>query len=53
VHGQGDLIVGTKDYGLKIAPKKPDQDNFKWNMVVYSDINWAGEKKIITVFQDM
>jgi Reverse transcriptase (RNA-dependent DNA polymerase) len=38
------FIAGTKDYGLKIAPKKPDQDNFKWNMVVYSNSDWAGDK---------
>jgi hypothetical protein len=39
------FIAGTKDYGLKIAPKKPEQDNFKWNMVVYSDSDWAGDKE--------
>jgi hypothetical protein len=45
------FIAGTKDYGLKIAPKKPDQDNFKWNMVVYYDSDEI--KKIVAVFQDM
>jgi hypothetical protein len=39
------FIAGTKDYGLKIAPKNPDQDNFKWNMVVSSDSDWAGDKE--------
>jgi hypothetical protein len=39
------FIVGTKDYGLEIAPKKPEQDNFKWNMVVASDRDWARDKE--------
>jgi hypothetical protein len=34
-----------KDYGFRIARKKPEQDNFKWNMVVYSDSDWAGDKE--------
>jgi hypothetical protein len=38
------FIVGTKDYGLKIT-KKPE--------VVYSDSDWAGDKKIVAVCQDM
>jgi hypothetical protein len=37
------FIVGTNNYGLKIAPKKPDKDSFKWNMVVYSGSDWAGD----------
>jgi hypothetical protein len=39
------FIAGTKDYGLKIAPKKPEQHNFKWNMVLYSDSDWDEDKE--------
>jgi hypothetical protein len=39
------FITRTKDYGLKMAPIKLDKDKFKWNMVVYSDSDWAGDKE--------
>jgi hypothetical protein len=38
------FIAGTKDYGLKMSPIKPDKDKFRWNMVVYSDSGRAGDK---------
>jgi hypothetical protein len=39
------FIAGMKDFGLKMAPIKPGKDKFKWNMVVYLDSDWAGDKE--------
>jgi hypothetical protein len=38
------FIVSTKDYGLQIAPVRPKSEVIKWNMVVYTDSDWAGDK---------
>jgi hypothetical protein len=37
------FVLDTKDYGLKIQPKVVDGD--KWDLVVYSDSDWAGDKE--------
>jgi hypothetical protein len=34
-----------KDYGLKIEPHSPDSKTLSWNMVVYTDSDWAGDKE--------
>ena len=36
------FVLDTKEYGLKIEPR---MSNEKWNMVVYSDADWAGDKQ--------
>jgi hypothetical protein len=36
-------VVDTKDYGLKVEPVIKDSNT--WNMVVYSDSDWAGDKE--------
>jgi hypothetical protein len=38
------FVAGTKDYGLKIEPHTPNTNSFMWNMVVYTDSDWAGDK---------
>jgi hypothetical protein len=35
----------TNDYGLRIEPDQPGNEKFKWNMVVYTDSDWAGDRK--------
>ena len=37
------FVLDTRNYGLRIEPKSP-QDSL-WNMVVYSDSDWAGDKE--------
>jgi hypothetical protein len=37
-------VAATKDYGLKVEPTKADPSMFNWNMVVYTDSDWAGDK---------
>jgi hypothetical protein len=37
------FVVNTKDYGLLIEPKW-DKNN-QWNLVVYTDSDWAGDKE--------
>jgi hypothetical protein len=37
------FVLDTKEYGLKIEPKK--QDNDKWNMVMFCDSDYAGDKE--------
>jgi hypothetical protein len=37
------FVVNTKEYGLLIEPKW--QDKNKWNLVVYTDSDWAGDKE--------
>jgi hypothetical protein len=39
------FISSTKDYGLRIKPDQPGNDKFKWNMVIYTDSDWAGDKE--------
>jgi hypothetical protein len=39
------FISATKDFGLHIEPDDPGNDKFKWNMVVYTDSDWAGDKE--------
>jgi hypothetical protein len=36
------FVVNTKEYGLLIEPKW--ENNNKWNLVVYTDSDWAGDK---------
>jgi hypothetical protein len=38
------FISATKDFGLRIEPDDPGTDKFKWNMVFYTDSDWAGDK---------
>jgi hypothetical protein len=38
------FVVQTKDYGLKLEPHSPNATTFSWNMVVYTDSDWAGDK---------
>ena len=37
-------VLDTPDYGLKIEPKV-DNENMEWNLIVYSDSDWAGDKE--------
>jgi len=37
------FVLCTKTWGLKIAPKSPD-GTMKWNLVSFSDSDWAGDK---------
>jgi hypothetical protein len=37
------FVVNTKDYGLLVEPKW-DKNN-QWNLVVYTDSDWAGDKE--------
>ena len=37
------FVLDTKNYGLKIAPKKPEQDGL-WNLNCYCDSDYAGDK---------
>jgi hypothetical protein len=39
------FISATKDFGLRIEPDDPGNDKFTWNMVVYTDSDWAGDKE--------
>jgi hypothetical protein len=38
------FVAGTKEYGLKLEPHSPNATTFSWNMVVYTDSAWAGDK---------
>jgi Reverse transcriptase (RNA-dependent DNA polymerase) len=38
------FVAGTKEYGLKLEPHSPNATTFSWNMVVYTDSDWAGDK---------
>jgi len=37
------FVLSTKTWGLKIMPKTPD-GTVKWNLVSFSDSDWAGDK---------
>ena len=37
------FVLDTRDYGIKIEPKMPQQDGL-WNMVMYTDSDYAGDK---------
>jgi len=37
------FVLCTKTWGLKIMPKSPD-GTMKWNLVSFSDSDWAGDK---------
>jgi hypothetical protein len=39
------FVAATKDYGLKVEPTKVDPDMFNWNMVAYTDSDWAANKE--------
>jgi hypothetical protein len=39
------FVANTKAYGLRIEPDEPSKDKFNWNMVVYTDSDWAGDKE--------
>ena len=34
------FVLDTKDYGLKLEPKMEEEE---WDLVVYSDSDWAGD----------
>ena len=36
-------VLDTADYGLKVEPKFPEQGT-SWEVVLYSDSDWAGDK---------
>ena len=39
-------VLDTPDYGLKIEPTIDKRDkNIEWNLIVYSDSDWAGDKE--------
>ena len=39
-------VLDTSDYGLKINPTIDQQTkNMEWNIVVYSNLDWAGDKE--------
>ena len=38
-------VIDTKNVGLKIEPKIPkDNKDFKWELEIFSDSDWAGDK---------
>jgi hypothetical protein len=39
------FVANTKECGLRIEPDEPSKDKFKWNMVVYTDSDWTGDKE--------
>jgi hypothetical protein len=39
------FVSATKDYGLRIEPHSPDSKTLSWNMVVYTDSDWAGDRE--------
>jgi hypothetical protein len=39
------FVADTKEYGFRIKPDEPSKDKFNWNMVVYTDRDWAGDKE--------
>jgi len=38
------FAVDTKDFGLKLAPVKGEGKRIEWNLVLYTDSDWAGDK---------
>ena len=39
-------VLDTPNYGLKIEPTIDKRDkNIEWNLIVYSDSDWAGDKE--------
>ena len=38
------FVLDTKTYGLKLFPQM-FEDSLKWNLVIYSDSDWAGDKE--------
>jgi hypothetical protein len=36
------FVLGTREYGLKLAPK--GEDAMRRELRIYSDSNWAGDK---------
>jgi hypothetical protein len=39
------FLSSMKDYGLCIKPHQPGNDKFKWNMIIYTDSDQAGNKE--------
>jgi hypothetical protein len=39
------FVANTKEHSLRIEPDEASKDKFKWNMVVYTDSDWAGDKE--------
>lgn len=37
-------VIDTKYLGLKLHPKLPETDKDKWQMTVYTNSDWAGDK---------
>ena len=37
------FVIDTPDFGLKVEPSIRPEDQ-KWELVVYSDSDWAGDK---------
>ena len=38
------FVIDTKTLGLRMAPEKQPTGNLAWEVVVYSDADWAGDK---------
>ena len=38
------FVLATKTYGLKMFPQG-FESSLKWNLVIYSDSDWAGDKE--------
>ena len=38
------FVLDTRDYGLRFEPKDPD-DMKRWDLVMYSDSDWASDKE--------
>jgi hypothetical protein len=40
------FVADTKEYSLRVEPDEPSKDKFNWNMVVYTDSDWAGDESV-------
>jgi hypothetical protein len=43
------FVAGTKVYCLKLEPHSLNATTCSWNMVVYTDSDWAGDKELVKV----
>ena len=39
------FVLDSKTLGLKLQPKAFEESTFKWNLVMFSDSDWAGDKE--------